>query len=72
MNVVNGAAILLIVLGILGVSYGGFSYTSERHRADLGPVHLSFDDRERLNVPMWAGVGAIAVGGLLLFRRRLF
>ena len=34
-------AILLIVAGALGLAYGGFSYTKDTHKADLGPIHLS-------------------------------
>lgn len=59
-------ALVLLVGGILGVVYGGFSYTRETHEADLGPLHISVAEKERVNVPMWAGVGAILVGGLLL------
>ena len=60
-------AIVLIVLGLLGVMYGKFSYTKETHEAKLGPIELSVKDKETVNVPVWAGVGAIVVGGLLLF-----
>ena len=66
MNALKIAAIVLIVAGILGLVYGGFSYTSETHDAKLGPIEISVQDRERVNVPVWAGVGAIAVGGALL------
>lgn len=60
------AAIVLIVAGALGLAYGGFSYTKETHEADLGPLHLSVAEKKRVNVPVWAGVGAIVAGGLLL------
>jgi drug/metabolite transporter (DMT)-like permease len=66
MNVQRIAGILLIVAGALGLAYGGFSYTMERHTADVGALHLSVDEKEQVNVPVWAGVGAILVGGLLL------
>lgn len=59
-------AILLIVAGALGLMYGGFSYTKETHRADMGPVHMQVSEKGHFNVPMWAGVGAIVVGGVLL------
>ena len=59
-------AIALLVAGTLGLAYGGFSYTKETHTADLGPLHISVAEKERVNVPMWAGVGAIVIGGLLL------
>jgi hypothetical protein len=60
------AAIVLIVAGVLGLVYGGFSYTKETHDAKLGPIEISVQDRERVNVPVWAGVGAIVIGGGLL------
>jgi hypothetical protein len=63
-------AIALITLGTLGLVYGGFSYTSERHHADLGGLHVDLDEHRWFTVPLWAGVGAIAGGALLLARRR--
>ena len=54
------------MIGALGLAYGGFSYTSETHDADIGPIHMSMDERERVNIPLWAGVGAVLVGGFLL------
>ena len=56
----------LIVAGTLGLIYGGFSYTRERHDVNLGPLKFSVVDKERVNVPVWAGAGAIAVGVILL------
>ena len=67
MTVVKIIAIALIVVGVLGLAYGSFSYTKETHDVKLGPIELSIKDKETVNVPVWAGVGAIVVGGLLLF-----
>jgi TRAP-type C4-dicarboxylate transport system permease small subunit len=66
MDSVRIAAIVLIVAGALGLAYGSFSYTKETHRATLGPLELSVKDKETVNVPVWAGVGAIVLGGVLL------
>ena len=66
MNPMKILGILLIVGGILGLAYGGFSYTKESHEAKIGPLVLSVTDKETVNVPIWAGVGAIVIGGLLL------
>jgi hypothetical protein len=66
MNSVKIAAIVLIVAGILGLVYGSFSYTKETREAKLGPIELLVKDKETVNVPVWAGVGAIVVGGALL------
>jgi hypothetical protein len=59
-------AILLIVAGIAGLVYGKFSYTKATHEAKLGPLELSVKEKETVNVPMWAGIGAIVAGALLL------
>jgi hypothetical protein len=60
-------AIVLIIAGVLGLAYGKFTYTKETHDAKVGPIELSVKDKETVNVPMWAGIGAIVVGaGLLL------
>jgi TRAP-type C4-dicarboxylate transport system permease small subunit len=59
-------AVVLIVAGALGLLYGGFSYTKDTHQAKLGPIELSVKETETVNVPVWAGVGPIVVGGLLL------
>jgi hypothetical protein len=66
MNAIRMAALVLIVAGVLGLAYGSFSYTKETHEAKLGPIELSVKDKETVNIPVWAGVGAIAVGGVLL------
>jgi len=66
MNAMKILGILLIAGGILGLVYGGFSYTKESHEAKIGPITLSVTDKERVNVPMWVGIGAIVVGGLIL------
>lgn len=66
MNPVKVIAIVLIIAGILGLIYGGFSYTKDRTVVKLGPLEVSAKEKQRVNVPMWAGIGAIVVGGLLL------
>ena len=66
MNAMRIAAILLIVAGVLGLVYGNFSYTRTTHEAKIGPIELSMKEKETVNVPMWAGVGAIVAGVALL------
>lgn len=70
MDIQRTAAIILIIAGSLGLAYGGFSYTKETHRADIGALHMSVDDNEYVNVPAWAGVSALIAGALLLIVRR--
>lgn len=66
MNAIKIAAIALIVAGVLALAYGGFSYTKETHQAKLGPIELSVKEKQTVNIPVWAGVAAIAIGGVLL------
>jgi hypothetical protein len=65
----NGAkmiAIAIIVGGVLSLAYGGFSYTKDTTAVKLGPIELSVKETKTVNIPLWAGIGAIVVGGLLL------
>jgi len=70
MDALKILAIILIVGGGLGLVYGGFSYTKETHSTDIGPLRLEVQDRERVNIPLWAGLGALIGGGLLLVAPR--
>jgi TRAP-type C4-dicarboxylate transport system permease small subunit len=66
------AAIVLIVAGALGLTYGTFTYTKETHRAHVGSLELKLKDKETVNIPVWVGVAAVVAGGLMLVvpRRR--
>lgn len=66
MNAVKIVAMLLIAGGFFGLLYGGFSYTKDTSQVKIGPLELSVKEKETFNIPIWAGVGAIVVGGLLL------
>ena len=57
---------ILVVLGILGAVYGGFSYTHKSKEAQLGPLSLSVKKKHHVNIPLWVGAGAVVVGGVLL------
>lgn len=70
MNFVRIVAIVLIAAGTLGLVYRGFSYTKETHEARLGPIEFSVQEKQRVDVPVWAGVGAIVIGSLLLIGGR--
>jgi hypothetical protein len=60
------AGIIVLALGILAMAYGGFSYTKDSTAVKLGPLELSVKEKERVNVPLWAGVAAAVAGGLML------
>ncbi|HWR78167.1 MAG TPA: hypothetical protein VN283_13275 [Thiobacillus sp.] len=70
MNAIKMLAIVLIVAGGLALAYGGFTYTKDTHQAKLGPIELSVKDTQTVNIPIWAGVGAIVAGVVLLFVRK--
>ena len=67
MNAVKIVAVLLIVAGTLALVYGGFTYTKTTSEAQIGPLELTVKDNKTVNIPIWAGVGAILIGGVLLF-----
>jgi hypothetical protein len=60
---------VLLALGILSLAYGGFSYTKSTDEVNVGPIHFEVKDKERVNVPLWAGVAVAIVGGVLLARK---
>jgi TRAP-type C4-dicarboxylate transport system permease small subunit len=66
MNNIRIVAIVLIVAGAIALAVGSFSYTKETHGAKLGPIELSVKEKETVNIPVWAGVAAIVIGGILL------
>jgi hypothetical protein len=66
MNAIKMVAIALIVAGVLGLGYGSFSYTRQTHDLKMGPIEMSVKEKETVNIPVWAGAGAIAVGVALL------
>jgi len=70
MNSVRVIALVLIIGGALGLAYGGFSYTKEDHQAKIGPLDISVQEKQTVNIPMWVGIGAIVVGGALLLSPR--
>ncbi len=70
MNAARIMAIVLIVAGVLGLAYGSFSYTKNTQEVKLGPLELSVKNKETVDIPIWAGVGAIAAGVLLLIVRK--
>jgi hypothetical protein len=66
MNGIRMVAIGLIVAGALALLYGGFSYTKDTTAVKLGPLELSVKEKKTVNIPVWAGAGAIVLGAVLL------
>ena len=71
MNSIKLAAVALIVAGVLGLAYGGFSYTRETTGVQLGPIALKVEEKKSVNVPLIVSAGAIVLGVFLLaFKRK--
>lgn len=66
MKPIQLAAIVLIIAGVLGLAYGGFTYTKDTHQTKIGPIELTVKDKETINVPIWLGAGAVILGVVLL------
>jgi len=45
----------------------GFTYTKDTESAKIGPLQISVEEKKKVNIPMWAGVGMIALGSGILF-----
>ena len=66
MNALKAFALALIAAGVLGLAYGGFTYTKDTTVVKLGPLEMTSKEKETVNIPIWAGVAAIVAGGALL------
>lgn len=62
--------VVLLVLGALGLIYGGFSYTKEETAAKIGPLEIKVAQQENVNIPLWVGIAAMVAGGALLVMGR--
>ncbi|MDO8300115.1 hypothetical protein [Lacisediminimonas sp.] len=70
MNALKVIAVLLIAAGLFGVVRGGFSYVTQTHKAEIGSMHFSVDEKQRIDFPLWASIGAIVAGTVLLVTAR--
>ena len=66
MNTIKIFGIILIIAGALGLTYSSFSYTKNTEEIKVGPVEMSINEKKTVNIPVWAGAGAIVLGGLIL------
>lgn len=56
---------ILIVLGLFGLAWGGFTYTTKEKIVDIGPIHATRDETHHVPLPPIAGAVAL-VGGVVL------
>jgi len=57
--------IILIALGVFGLAWGGFTYTTRERVLDIGPIHATRDETHHVPLPPIAGAGAL-IGGVAL------
>ena len=72
MNIITIIGIILIALGVVGLIYGGITYTYRKDAVDMGPMHVQFDQNRHIPLSPIAGAAAVAVGVILMLvgRRR--
>lgn len=70
MNTMSIIGVILIVLGVVGLVYGGVTYTSHQSVIDAGDLHFSVDQKERIPLSPIGGAAAVVLGVVLLFAGR--
>ena len=65
MKPVTWMGILLVIVGVLALAYGGINYTRQERVLDIGPIHATHEEHERIPLPPILG-GAALVGGIAL------
>ena len=66
MNAMKISGIVLIVLGLAGFFTGGFSFTQETTKAQIGPIQINVQEKKAVGIPEWLSIGAVVIGGVLL------
>jgi len=66
MNPLRILGLVLIFAGILSLALGHVSFTKSTHQIKIGPVELAVKEKQDFELPIWAGIGAIVVGGVLV------
>jgi drug/metabolite transporter (DMT)-like permease len=66
MNSTKITGIVLIVLGLAGFFTGGFSFTKDTTKANIGPLQLTVQEKEAVNIPQWLSMGAVLLGAVVL------
>jgi uncharacterized membrane protein YidH (DUF202 family) len=71
MSTAKSVAIALIVIGVLALAYGGFTYTNDHQEMRVGSMSMTMSERSTIPIPLWAGIAAVVLGtGLLLVPAR--
>lgn len=67
MRPVMAIGIVLLVLGIAMLAYQGISFTQQEHVAQVGPVHVTKEEKKTIPFPPILGAAAVGVGAILVF-----
>jgi hypothetical protein len=59
--------IVLIVLGIISLAYGGITYTTREKVIDIGPIEATRESQKTIPLPPILGGLALAAGVAVLF-----
>ncbi len=72
MNIITILGIALIALGVVGLIYGGITYTTSENVVDMGSMHVQVDQQRHIPLSPIAGAAAVAVGVVMIIvgRRR--
>jgi len=57
---------ILIALGVVALVYKGFSYSSEETVLQIGPIKATAETEKHVSIPLWAGIGAIVAGAVIV------
>lgn len=70
MSPVKSGALILITAGVLGLAYGGFTYTNGHQEITVGSMSMTVDQHRTVPIPLWVGIAAVLLGtGLLVVPR---
>jgi hypothetical protein len=61
--------LVLVIVGLVSLLWGGISWTRERTVVDIGPIEARTQERETIPLPPILGGVALAAGAVLLFMR---
>ena len=62
--------IVLMIAGVLALAYGGFSWTTHKRAVDMGPIQVERTKEHTVLLPPLVGIGALVIGGVLVFAGR--
>jgi TRAP-type C4-dicarboxylate transport system permease small subunit len=62
----RAVGVVLLLLGLAGLAWGGFQYAQERHRVEFGSITLNVTEKKTIPIPPTAGAAAVLAGLVLL------